>query len=241
MHNTFSQRRFFLATLTPGLIAQWLLRRSYTVFYKRPFPKQRKAVGGVVKGMQVVHPLPISHPFHARSSLWVRMPHNHPHHLPATLCMQRVAKLRMLLDTAVESSDIGTVYLVRLYVSAFSVISVLIVLIVGAPFSFVLPYMFQVVICPSLLSPLSSLTSPFSSLTSSLLSSHLIMRPRLWVPMPLPSTSSPPTSHAPGKVHQPHGVGDALPDDDRQGHLCAAAASDGAGRKSVACGAIRGP
>ena len=25
------QRRFFLATLTPGLIAQWLLRRSYTV------------------------------------------------------------------------------------------------------------------------------------------------------------------------------------------------------------------
>ena len=157
--------------------------------------------------------------------------------------MQRVAKLRMLLDTAVESSDIGTVYLVRLYVSAFSVVSVLIVLIVGAPFSFVLPYMFQVVICPSLLSPLSSLTSPLSSLASSLLSSYLIMRPRLWVPMPLPSTSSPPTSHAPGKVHQPHGVGDALPDDDRQGHLCAAAAGDGAMSKHVSCvcGAIRGP
>ena len=108
VHNTFSQRRFFLATLTPGLIAQWMLRRSYTIFYKRPFPRPKRQASGVVKGMQ------------------------------------RVAKLRMLLDTAVESSDIGRVYLIRLYVSAFAIVSVLIVLILGAPFSFVLPYMFQV-------------------------------------------------------------------------------------------------
>ena len=32
VHNDFSRRRYFLATLTPGLVAQYALRRSFTIY-----------------------------------------------------------------------------------------------------------------------------------------------------------------------------------------------------------------
>ena len=53
-------------------------------------------------------------------------------------------QVRMLLDAGVESADIGVVYLIRLYIAAFSILAVLLTLIAAAPYTFGLPYMFQV-------------------------------------------------------------------------------------------------
>ena len=50
----------------------------------------------------------------------------------------------MLLDAGVESADIGIVYLIRLYIATFAILAVLLTLIAAAPFTFALPYMFQV-------------------------------------------------------------------------------------------------
>ena len=50
----------------------------------------------------------------------------------------------MLLDPGVESADIGTVYLIRLYIATFAILAVLFTLVAAAPFTFGLPYMFQV-------------------------------------------------------------------------------------------------
>ena len=49
-----------------------------------------------------------------------------------------------MLDAGVESADIGVVYLIRLYVAAFSILALLLTLIAAAPYTFGLPYMFQV-------------------------------------------------------------------------------------------------
>ena len=37
VHDAFSHRRYLLAVLFPGLVCQWLLTRSFTIYYKRPF------------------------------------------------------------------------------------------------------------------------------------------------------------------------------------------------------------
>ena len=50
----------------------------------------------------------------------------------------------MLLDTGAESADIGVVYLIRLYIATFAILAVLFTLVAAAPFTFALPYMFQV-------------------------------------------------------------------------------------------------
>ena len=42
----------FLATLTPGLVTQYALRRSYTIYYKRPFPRQKKPHSLVIRVLQ---------------------------------------------------------------------------------------------------------------------------------------------------------------------------------------------
>ena len=89
-------------------MAQYALRRSYTIYYKRPFRPQKPGISPVVR------------------------------------VMQRVAKVRMLLDAGVESADIGIVYLIRLYSATFAILAVLFTLLAAAPFTFALPYMFQV-------------------------------------------------------------------------------------------------
>ena len=44
VHDTFSQRRYLLATIAPGTLCQWVLTRSFTIYYKRPFvPPPRQA------------------------------------------------------------------------------------------------------------------------------------------------------------------------------------------------------
>jgi hypothetical protein len=37
VHDTFSRRRYFIATLLPGIVSQWALTRSFTLYYKKPF------------------------------------------------------------------------------------------------------------------------------------------------------------------------------------------------------------
>ena len=52
VHDTFSQRRYFIATLVPGSICQWALTRSFTIYYKRPFappPRQSSTLLAVLR------------------------------------------------------------------------------------------------------------------------------------------------------------------------------------------------
>ena len=136
VHDVFSRRRYLIAALLPGIVCQWALTRSFTVWYRKPL--KRKPPTG-------------------RESLLL-------------LALRGLVKLRLLLSAQVESREVCTVYLIRLYLAALSVFATFFIFLCSATVSFPLPYMFQ----PTHLDD-SSWESRFQTLTFKLLSLPLLL------------------------------------------------------------------
>ena len=86
------------------------------------------------------------------------------------LALRGLVKLRLLLSAQVESREVCTVYLIRLYLAALSVFATFFIFLCSATISFPLPYMFQ----PTHLDD-SSWESRFQMLTFKLLSLPLLL------------------------------------------------------------------
>ena len=136
VHDVFSRRRYLIAALLPGIVCQWALTRSFTVWYRQPLKRKPRT---------------------GRES-------------PLLLALRGLVKLRLLLSAQVESREVCTVYLIRLYLAAVSVFATFFIFLCSATVSFPLPYMFQ----PTHLDE-SSWESRFQTLTFKLLSLPLLL------------------------------------------------------------------
>ena len=119
-HDTFSQRRYLISAVGPGMIAQWAFSRVFTIYYKRP--DDYGSNNSLLKksgNMTAAARKKAAKAAARRQTRLVRF-------------LRAVVRTRLLFSPSVQSSSIGKVYLIRLYM-AFSALALAVLLLVGLP------------------------------------------------------------------------------------------------------------
>ena len=130
-HDTFSQRRYLISAVGPGMIAQWAFSRVFTIYYKRP--DDYGSGNSLLKksgNMTAAARKKAAKAAARRQTRLVRF-------------LRAVVRTRLLFSPSVQSSSIGKVYLIRLYMAFFTALALAVLLLVESFHTFPLPYMFQ--------------------------------------------------------------------------------------------------